>query len=195
MKDPKEKRKIAKEIKFRLKCGHAKQKILEDVSQMFKDKVFIVKQLEKTPSEKMKSKYFIHNIILSLLLLLAITADLITFTKLDLSIQNNWIMYFTALNIVLDIIFWIGVKLYRVETYSWIASRALVSLIVIITSYMYYYQTVDYLVYVSLCLVSLSFVFGLWLGVHLCPPRVPKCIEVKINKEEMVEKVIYVFPD
>jgi hypothetical protein len=38
-------------------------------------------------------------------------------------------------------------------------------------------------------------VFGLFLAVKLCPPRVPKTIEVDIDGVEKINKTVYVFAD
>lgn len=189
-----EKEFIVKEVKSRIAQGIPKQKILEELSFLYKDKVTIVKQLEKTPSIEKKTQYLLYNNILSILLLLALAADIMTLYRID-NKSSNLITYFTALNICLDVIFCIGVISFKIETYSWIATRALTSLIVIIVSYWYYYQTVDILAFISLGLIVTSFVLGLLLAVKLCPTRIPESIEVRINEKEKIKKTVYVFPD
>jgi len=189
-----EKKQIVKEVKARVERGEPKQQILEELSQVYKDKVTINKQLEKTPSKLMKYKYAVFNYTLANFLLAALVLDAILLFKADW--QFLIIDGFAALNVGLDIVFLVGVLLYRSETYSWIASRAIVSLLIIIVSnYFIPNSSVQVLVYVSLALISVSFVLGLFLGVKLCPLRVPKVIEVDIDGVEKINKTIYVFPD
>ena len=135
-----------------------------------------------------------HNLILGILLITTLGMDTITLIRFDKSVVNI-ILYFSILNVVLDVLFLYGVKTYKMEVYSWIASRAVVSLIMIIMSYAYYFQAVHYLVYVSFGLVTVSFILGLFLAVRLCPRRVPTYKEVSVNGYDKVVKRIYVFPD
>jgi len=189
-----EKKQIVKNVKVRIEKGEPKQQILEELSQLYKDKVTIMKQLETTPSKMMKYKYAVFNYTLANLLLVALILDVILLFKAEWG-GNMIVDFSTALNVVLDVVFLVGVLLYRTETYSWIASRALVTLLTIIVSLTYYYLTVHVLVYISLVLIVISFVLGLFLGVKLCPPRIPKIIEVDIDGIEKINKTIYVFPD
>jgi len=189
-----EKRQIIKHVKARIDRGEPKQLILEELSNLFKDKVTIVRQLELTPSKAMKYKYKIYNYLLAVLLLSAFVLDTILLYKL------NWgkviIDYTTALNVVLDAVFLIGVLLYRIEIYSWIASCAVVTLITLLTS-LYYYDLrgIDPLLFISLTLIVISFILGMLLGVKLCPQRIPKNIQVDIDGTEKINKTVYVFPD
>jgi len=188
-----EKKQIVNEVKTRVEKGEPKQQILEELSQLYKDKVTIIKQLEITPSKTMKYKYAVFNYTLANLLLAALILDIILLFKAD------WVNIIydssTALSVGLDIVFLVGVLLYRTEIYSWIASRALVTLLIILVSKTYYFFSLHVLVYVSLGLIVISFVLGLFLGVKICPPRVPKVIEVDIDGVEKINKTIYVFPD
>jgi hypothetical protein len=188
-----EKKQIIEEVKSRISKGEPKQQILEELSHLYKDKVTIVKQLELTPSRVMKYKYRMHNYILAALLLAALVLDTILLFRLDWG--NRIVDVNSTLNVVLDVIFLIGILLHRIETYSWIAARAVVTLITIMAAYTYYHQSVDILLFISLALIVISFVLGLLLGVKLCPPRVPKTIEVDIDGTEKINKTIYVFPD
>ena len=189
-----EKRQIVKHVKVRIDKGEPKQLILEELSQLYKDKVTIVRQLELTPSVAMRSKYRMYNYLLAGLLLAALVLDAALLFKL------NWgktiIDFTTALNGVLDVVFLVGVLLYRIEIYSWIASCAVVTLITILTS-LYYYELreVDPLLFISLATIVISFILGLLLGVKLCPPRVPKTVQVDIDGTEKINKTVYVFPD
>ena len=189
-----EKKQIKKDIKARIDRGEPKQQILEELSQVYKDKVTIVKQLELTPSKVMKQKYRMFNYMLAGLLLAALVLDIILICKWEwgyLILDFNY-----ALSIILDAVFLVGVLLYRIEIYSWVASRAIVSLITIMVSI--YNQTFDkggILIFVSLGLIVVFFFLGLLLGVKLCPARIPKIIEVEIDENEKINKTIYVFPD
>ena len=188
-----EKKQIKKEVKNRVKKGEPKQKILEELSYLYKDKVTIVKQLEVTPSQVMKYKYRNLNFLLAGLLSIALVMDIILFCRLEwgfLMIDIN-----TTLNVALDLIFIVGVLLIRIENYSWIAARAVVTLVTILVSFAYYHQPIDILIFISLVMVVASFFLGLLLGVKLCPARVPKTIEVDIDENEKIKKTIYVFPD
>ena len=189
-----EKKMIKDAVKMRIGKGEPKQKILEDLSMKYKDIITIVRQLEKTPSIERKRKYLPQNIILSFLLLTALGIDTITLIQLDRNVINI-ILGFSILNVVLDVIFLYGVKTFKIEVYSWIASRAVVTLIMIVISYAYYYQAVHYLVYVSLGLVTCSLIFGLYLSTQLCPRRIPTYKEVSVDGQEKVVKRIFIFPD
>ena len=195
-----EKRQIIKHINARLDRGEPKQQILEELSQLYKDKVTIMKRLESTPSKIMKYKYRTYNYLLAALLLAALVFDVVLLSQIEWEFGKwtiKWIIDFNAaLSVVLDSVFLVGVLLYRIETYSWIASRALVSLITIMVSFYHFgVQSVDPLFYASLTLIVFTFIFGLLLSVKLCPSRVPKVIEVDIDGIEKINKTIYVFPD
>ena len=190
-----ERKQIAKEVKTRIEKGEPKQQILEELSHVYKDKVTIIKHLEKTPSKAMKYKYAVYNYTLANLLLVALILDVILLSKTSWTEMNVIIDFSTALSVGLDIVFVVGVMLYRTDIYSWIASRAIVTLLIILVSLTYYYLAIHVLVYVSLGLIVISLVLGLFLGVKLCPPRVPKIIEVDIDGVEKINKTIYVFPD
>ena len=191
---PSEKRQIIRQVKARIDRGEPKQLILEELSHLYKDKVTIVRQLEQTPSIAMKSKYRIYNYLLAFLLLTALILDAILLLKLD---WGRWIIdYTTALNVALDAFFIIGVLLFRIEIYSWIASCAVVTLIILLSS-LYYYELgdIDPLLFISLTMIVISFILGLLLGVKLCPPRIPKTVQVDIDGTEKINKTVYVFPD
>ncbi|MDR2038297.1 MAG: hypothetical protein LBQ60_10290 [Bacteroidales bacterium] len=188
-----EKSQIKKEIKSRISRGEPKQQILEDLSQKYKDKITIVKQLEITPSVVMKQKYYLFNILLFTLLLAALVLDTI------LLFRVKWINPLTTtisyLNVGLDIMLLLGAGLYRIESYSWISARAIVSILQIIITHAYYQSPIDTLTFISLGLVVISFLLGLFLSIKLCPPRIPKTIEVDIDEKEKIKKTVYVFPD
>ena len=189
-----EKKQIIKHVKARIDRGEPKQLILEELSQLYKDKVTIMRQLELTPSNAMKNKYMMYNYLLAGLLLSAFVLDAILLFKLNWG--NAIIDVTTALNVALDAVFLVGVLLYRIEIYSWIASCAVVTLITLLTS-LYYYdlRAIDPMLFISLSLIVISFILGLLLGVKLCPQRVPKNIEVDIDGTEKINKTVYVFPD
>jgi len=190
-----EKRNIKKEIKERIDKGIPKQQILEELSFLYKDKMPVLKQLESTPSKMMKQKYRLFNYMLAGLLLAATILDIIILKNL------KWGMYpildvFYTLNVVLDAVFLVGVLLYRIESYSWVASRAVVSLLTItVTLYYQSFSDLNMLIFISLTLIVVFLVLGLLLGVKLCPQRVPKIIELDVNGTEKVNKTIYVFTD
>ena len=188
-----EKREIRKDVKTRIGKGEPKQQIFEELSQLYKDKATIMKQLEVTPSKRMKYKYRMLNYLLAGLLLAALILDVMLLLRLKWGSQIVDIN--SILNVVLDAVFVVGVLLFRIENYSWIASRAVISLISIMTLYAYYHQPIDILIFISLSLIIASFVLGLLLGIKLCPQRVPKVIEVIIDETEKINKTIYVFPD
>ena len=190
-----EKRTIKKEIKMRIDKGIPKQQILEELSFLYKDKMPVLKQLELTPSKMMKQKYRLFNYMLAGLLLAATILDIIILRNL------KWGMYpildFNyASSVVLDAAFLVGVLLYRIESYSWVASRAVVSLLTItVTLYYQSFSDLNMLIFISLTLIVVFLVLGLLLGVKLCPQRVPKIIELDVNGTEKVNKTIYVFTD
>ncbi|MDR1172305.1 MAG: hypothetical protein LBL24_07625 [Bacteroidales bacterium] len=188
-----EKKQIIEDVKIRIDRGEPKQQILEELSQLYKDRVTIVKQLEVSPSKVMRYKYRMHNYLLAALLLAALVLDIISLSRLEWG--DRIVDVNSALNVVLDVIFLIGVLSYRIEIYSWIAARAVVTLITIMAAYTYYHRPVEILIFISLALIVISFVLGLLLGVKLCPPRVPKTVEVDIDGTEKINKTIYVFPD
>lgn len=198
-----EKKRIKKEVQARIGKGEPKQQILEELSQQYKDKITIVKQLESTPSMAMKWKYLNYNHAMSALILIVFVLDIfalyLQLTGKKDYISFAWIRMLPYLNVFIDILLLAGVLRYRIETYSWIAARAVVSVVQIIVIHAYYKnipidfgQIIDYIV---LALLLISFVLGLFLGVKLCPPRVPKIIEVDIDGSEKINKTVYVFPD
>ena len=189
-----EKAQIRKNVKTRIGKGEPKQQILEELSQLYKDKATIMRQLEVTPSKVMKYKYRMLNYLLAGFLLAALILDgILLFFRLERGYQI--IDVNSVLNVVLDAVFLVGVLLFRIENYSWIAARAVITLISISILHAYYHQSVDILIFISFALVIASFVLGLLLGVKLCPQRVPKVIEVNIDETEKINKTIYVFPD
>ena len=198
-----EKKQIIKEVRARINKGEPKQQILEELSLQFKDKITIVKQLESTPSMVMKWKYLNYNHAMSILLfaifILDIAALYLQWTGKKDYISFAWIRSLPYLNLFIDIIVLAGVLRYRIETYSWVAARAVVSVVQIIVIHAYYRtQPVDFgqiSDYIVLGLALITFVMGLFLGVKLCPPRVPKTIEVNIDENEKINKTVYVFPD
>ena len=199
---PSEKKQIHLDVNYRIKRGEPKQQILEDLSPLYKDKAYLVRKIETTPSLVMRSTYSLVNYMLAAFLLIALVLDIIAIIKTGLSgwkkmefakliINSN-----VAFSIILDAAFFVGVLLYRINTYSWIATRALVTLIALITSYSFSSTVkIDTLVFISFGLIVISFVVGLFLSVKLCPPRIPKIIEVDIDGTEKINKTIYVFPD
>lgn len=188
-----EKKQIIEDVKNRMEKGEPKQQILEELSQTYKDKVTIVKQLERTPSKVMKYKYRTYNLVLAALLQASLILDIVTLFGLDWG--HLIVDVCLSLNVALSAIFLFGVLLYRIDIYSWIATSAITMLIAITSSYLHYHSDIEVLVLISLGLIIISFVLGLFLGVKLCPPRVPKTIEVDIDGTEKVNKTIYVFPD
>ena len=196
-----EKKQILLDVKYRIKRGEPKQQILEDLSPLYKDKATLVKTIEVTPSKAMKAKYGTQNYLLAALLLAALVLDIILLFRLDFGSSGKsewglWVINFNVvISVVLDTVFLVGVLMYRIDTYSWIASRALLTLIAIFVSFGYFHLQVDPLVYFSLGLIMISLILGLMLGVKLCPARIPKIIEIEIDENEKVKKTIYVFPD
>ena len=187
-----ERRRIKKEVKNLVDKGKSKQQILEELSQLYKDRITIMKQLELTPSRTMKYKFRVYNYLLATLLLVVLILDIIAFSRsqwVDWIISSNLI-----LNIAMDVVFLVGVLLFRIELYTWIAARAVVTLLTIIAAHTQYYQ-IDILVYVSLFLIVVSFISGTMIVLKLRPPRVPKTIEVNNGRNQRINKTIYVFPD
>ena len=189
-----EKRQIKEHVKVRLEKGEPKQQILEEMSQLYRDRVTIVKLLEQTPSKVMRHKFRMHNYGLAVLLAFVLVLDTILFFQLT---WGTLVIDFTiALNIALSVVFLTGVLLFRIEIYSWIASSAVVTLITLIAWFYYHgIHDINPLLYVSLSLIVISFILGLLLGVQLCPSRVPKSIEVDVDGIEKITKTVYVFPD
>jgi len=190
-----EKKQIKKDVKAWIAKGKPKQQILEELSLLYKDRATISRQLESTPSKMMKHRYRCFNYMLAGLLLVATVLDIIILTHL------KWGMYpFLDFNyttsVVLDAVFLVGVLLYRIESYSWIASRAVVSLItIVVTSYYQSFAEIDILIFISFTLIVAFLFLGLLLGVKLCPQRVPKVIDLDVHGTEKIKKTIYVFPD
>ena len=163
-----EKKQIKLDVSYRIKRGELKQQIFEDLSPLYKDKVTLVRQIEITPSRAMKSKYGIFNYVLAFFLLAALAVDIVLITKLDTNhwFSNLWyhlmINYITVLSIVLDTVFFVGVLLYRIEIYSWIASRALLTLITLVASAsfekVFDQEIVFVLLLISLGLIVISFI-------------------------------------
>jgi len=189
-----EKRNIAKEVKSRIESGEPKQKIREELSQKYKDKATISKQLETTPSIAMKTMHRLLNITLIALLGLVLVVDSVMLFMLYKLGKDVEIIVETciALNVVLDLIFLWGAIRYMIEIYSWIACRAVISLVIVVASNMFFSPV---LVFVSLGLAVFSFFIGLLLAVKLFPKRVPQTIDVPISETETIKKTIYVFPD
>ena len=192
-----ERKQIRLDVKNRINERIPKQQILEELSQLYEDKTTIVKQIEKTPSLAARAKCLKFNYMLLVCLLLALTLDVIFMFKIDTSLGSGEkiLLFNTALSIVLDLVFVIGVFLYFVEIYSWIAARALVTLLTLMISFGYYHSEIHMLVYISLFLIIVSFALGLLMGVKLFPPRVPKVIEIDIDGIEKINKTVYVYPD
>ena len=195
-----EKKQIKKHVTECVERGEPKQQILDELSRLYKDHVTVVKQLEQTPSKSLKEKFRVYNYLLTGLLLAALVLDSIAFSRLEWE-KGYWIIVInSSLNVILDAVFVIGVMMYRIETYSWIATRAVFSLILIMVTYYYYHAfhiggMGGWIVFISLALIVISFALGLFLGVKLCPPRIPKIIEVDIDGVEKINKTVYVFPD
>lgn len=199
-----EKKQIKLDVKYRIQRGEPKQQIFEDLSPLYRDKATLVRTIEITPSKAMKAQYGMFNYLLAVLLFAALVLDFILVFKLDyenmLKFQWNygdWVVNSNILiSVILDAVFFVGVLMYRIDTYSWIASRALVTILTIVLTFAYFFGThVDMLVYISLGLILVSLILGLFLGVKLCPSRVPKIVEIDIDGVEKINKTIYVFPD
>ena len=187
-----ERKKIKKDVKYLIDKGEPKQQILEDLSQLYKNKIAIMKQLEATPSRIMRYKFRTHNYFLAVLLLIVLFLDTIALSR---SQWGDWIIDSNlVLNVILGVVFLVNVLLFRIEIYTWIAARAVVTLLTIIAAHTEYYQ-MDILVFVSLTLIVVSFVVGMALGARLCPPRVPKTVEIHVGENQKINKTIYVFPD
>ena len=189
-----EKKQIKLDVKYRLERGELKQQILEDLSHLYKDKVTLMRQIEINPSKTAKEKYGIYNYLLSFLLLALLILDMVLLFRVEksepLSLYRIVILN-TLVCIILDAVFFAGVWTFHIELYNWIATRALVSLLTLIIS-MGHFHT---LAYISLFLTVVAFALGLWLCVKLCPPRIPKIIEVNVDGIEKINKTIYVYPD
>jgi hypothetical protein len=190
--DLNEKNQIKQEVRLRIKKGEPKQQILEDLSQKFKDKITIVRQLEINPSVRMKKKYLLVNIALFVLLLVTLILDIIMIPNLE---EGLLITILTYLNLAIDVILLIGVGFYRIEIYSWIAARAIVALSQLAIVHLFFKGPVDILSLISLGLIIISFMVGLFMGIKLCPPRIPKTVEVEIDEKEKIQKTVYVFFD
>jgi hypothetical protein len=206
-----ERKQIRLDVKYRIRRGEPKQLILEDLSPLYKDKATLVKTIESIPSKAMKAKYGIFNYLLAILLLAAFTLDvmlaikerseLIKWESLDLCLIILNIN--TVLSVILDAVFLIGVLRMRTDIYSWISSRAIITFIAVIVTVIYYdLGRIDLLLWISLGLIFVSFFLGLFLGVKLCPQRVPKDIEIEVPKLsdseegfEKIRKTVYVYPD
>jgi hypothetical protein len=188
-----ERKQIIEDVRTRMDKGEPKQQILEELSHTYKNKAEIVKQLEHTPSRLMKYKYRMHNFGLAALLQVSLILDVVTLFRLEWG--DRIIDICLSLNVVLGAVFLFGVLLYRIEIYGWIATGAVTTIIAVSASLIHYHEQVDILVLISLGLIVISFVLGLYLGVKLCPPRVPKTIEVDVDGTEKINKTIYVFPD
>ena len=192
------KKQISLDVKNRIKNGIPKQQILEELSQLYEDKATIVKQIEKTPSLAARAKCLKYNYMLFACLLMALILDTILIFKIDignLGSGEKVHLFNTILSIVLDVVFIVGVIFYLVEIYSWIAARALVTLLTLMISFGYYHSEIHLLVYLSLFLIIVSFALGLLMGVKLFPQRIPKTIEIDIDGVEKLKKTIYVYPD
>jgi hypothetical protein len=190
-----ERRRIKSEVKARVDSGEPKQLILDEMSQLYKDKLYIVRLLESMPSVIMKYRYRMFNYLLAAMLTTSLLLDAVTVHRMDWG-RYPVIDVNSALNIAMDAVFLCGILMYRIETYGWIAARAVISIITIAVSYIHYHHAVDIIVFVSLALILVSFVFGLMLGIRLCPPRVPKIVEIDLGiLEKKISKTIYVFPD
>ena len=187
---------IKKEVKFRVGMGEPKQKIFEDMSKSFKDVMTIANQLELTPSVKMKQKYRLYNYGLAVMLAVAWGLDFILLGRVEWDSVHFVIAINTSLNVALDLVFLVGVLMYRTEIYSWISSRAVLSVVTIMVSFYHFgFSSVDVLHYISLGLIVATFILGMLLGVKLCPPRIPKTIEIKVDEKEKINKTIHVFAD
>ena len=186
-----EKKQIVKLIKERIDKGESKQAILEVLSKQCKDKATIMRQLEITPSKAMRDKYRIHNYLLAGMMLAALVLHSILLFRLDW--ENKITDIATLLIVFLDVVFLIGLLMYKIEIYSWIAACAVVTLITILV--LLYYNALESLWFVSLAVVVVTCILGLLLGVKLFPPRIPKIIEIEIDGTEKVKKTVYVFAD
>jgi hypothetical protein len=186
--------------------GEPKQKILEDLLKKYRENMFIIKTLESTPSVTMKKKYFYCNVAVFVLLLSIFVFDLLLLAKLffpdwfsladsDYAVELEFLnVFFVLFNLLLDILLLIGIALYRMEAYSWIAARAVFSLLQIIAVNAVYHF-IDPLSYYTLGLLLVSFIAGLFMSVKLSPRRIPKTIELVNSENETIKKTIYVFPD
>jgi hypothetical protein len=206
-----EKQQIRLDVKYRIQRGEPKQLILEDLAPLYKDKATLVRTIESTPSKAMKAKYGIYNWILAALLLAAFVLDIIlvikeseNLTKWEMLNGQFVINFNTIISVVLDAVFLIGVLRIRTDIYSWISTRALITLIAILVTVTYHdagISGIHILLWIAFGLILISFFLGMFLGVKMCPRRVPKEIEVevpKLSEEEgfdKIRKTIYVYPD
>jgi hypothetical protein len=153
-----------------------------------------------------KKKYFYWNVAVFILLLSIFVLDLMLLAKMffpdrfyssdsgyavELESLN---LFFVFFNLLLDILLLVGIALYRMDAYSWIAARAVISLLQIIAVNAVYHF-IDVLSYYTLGLLIISFVAGLFMSVKLSPRRVPRIIELVNDENETIKKTVYVFPD
>ena len=192
-----EKKEIRNDVRRRIKKGEPKQQVLEELRNVYDDKATLIKQIEKTPSNAAKTKYVKYNYLLCGCLLMALILNVLFLFKFepDLGAGERVLLYSTLLSIVLDVVFIVGVLMYFIEIYSWIAARALLTLMTLLISFGYFKTEIHLFVYLSFALIIVSFTLGLLLGVKLCPQRVPKIVEVEIDETEKIKKTVYVFPD
>ena len=189
-----EKRYLAKEVKMMIAEGEPKEKILEELSERFKDQVMVMKILENTPSKVKREIYGTMNMMLLLLLILTMVADIVMIFDTGAERKMIFVNLCTSVSIVLDVIFIVAVLRYKVELYLWIFSRAFVSMIIAIVLYIHDSQYVDRMVYVAFGLTVFSTALGMWLAGKLCPKRVPKKVTLSNGRENIIS-MIYVYPD
>jgi hypothetical protein len=163
--------------------------------------------LENAPSIAMKKKYYHYNIGVFILLLAIFAFDSIIMAifffpewfhapVLQYSYFERYVILIAdAINMTADIALLIGVGLYKMETYSWIAVRAVLSLLQIVAVNVSSHHDTDGLVYLTFGLLVISFFAGLFMSIKLSPRRVPKIIDVVVDENEKIKKTIYVFPD
>ena len=193
-----EKKQIKLDVKNRIERGEPKQQILEELSHLYKNKVTLVRQIEITPSKATRAKYAKYNYLLAFLLSAALVLDVILVLATDKSLGtgNTVIIVNNIISIILDLIFIVGVLSFHIPIYGWIASRALFTLLTIIVSSGYFHVAIHPVIYLSLSFIIVSFMLGLWLGIKkLCPPRIPKIIEIDVDGLEKIKKTILVYPD
>jgi hypothetical protein len=200
-----EKNQIKAEVRRRVKSGEPKQVIQEDISKRFKDKIAIIKQLEGVPSLSMRKKYRWFNVGIFILLLAIFTLDVWAMLRFffpetfhpgtEESVAAWLLGGLVILNIAIDAVLLIGVALYRLDTYSWISARAIISLLQIIAVQVSFPKAGDPLNYYILGLLVVSLAFGLFMSARLSPHRIPKKIEVTNSEGDKIPKIIYVFPD
>jgi hypothetical protein len=192
-----QKKQIRLDIKYRIDRGEPKQQIIEDLSFLYKDKRSIARQIDSIPSKAMKEKYWIFNYILASFLLAALIMDILLFFRLDWGWLNTrawWqltIHFNVIISLVLDSLFFVSVLMYRINMYSWIVVRALTTMVVFLVAYIDNNPLLaDKFLLIPFGLILLSFVVGLLLSWKLCPPRIPKIIEVDIDGVEKIKKTI-----